>query len=104
MSRSGTGSHLAGAVRDLHRHRGALAGCAPQLQLILLSVNHAEPLVDVAQADAALQRLAEPFRRHPHPVVAHLDECGTVAPLGSEEDAAAADLAREAVLDGVLDE
>ena len=86
------------------RHRRALVWGALQLELDLFAVDHAQPLVHVAQADSDRQGLAQPLRGHPHPVVGHLDEGGAIAALGPQQDAPAADLAGEPVLDGVLDE
>src|SRR5476649_670739 len=84
--------------------RRALPGHAPQLQLVVLAVNRAEPLVDVAEPDAAVERMLEPVLAHPEAVVVHLDDGVAVLEDRRDGDAPLADLPRQPVLDRVLDE
>src|SRR5947209_14582670 len=64
---------------NLHAGAGPLAGGAGQLQLIVGAVDSAEPLVHVAQADAAAQRVLQAFFSHPQTVVMHFDDGVAVA-------------------------
>ena len=54
-------------------------GHAVELQLVVGAVDRAQPLVDVAQADAAAERLLEPLLGHPEAVVVHFDDRVAVA-------------------------
>src|SRR6185295_11660671 len=91
-------------IGNLDAGAGALAGDAPQLELVVGAVDGAEPFVDVAQADPVAERVAELILGHAQPVVEDLDERAAVADERADGDPSAADLARQAVLDRVLDE
>src|SRR5262245_18563428 len=101
-----SGRHALGnrELGDLDARPGALAGNAPQLELTPLAVNRAEPLVHVAQPDALADRLLELLLAHAEAVVVNFDDHLTVAQRRRDGDLSLADLARQPVLDRVLDE
>src|SRR5919197_1148161 len=80
---------------NVHGRDGAAAGDARQLQGIIRAVDRAEPLVDVAQADAAVERMLEPLFAHAEAVVVDFDGSVAVANLRPDRTPAAADFARQ---------
>src|SRR5579864_3911197 len=93
-----------GQLGDFDARRRPEPGHARQLQLVIRPINRLEPFVDVAQPDAAVERLVQTLLRHPQAVVMHFDDHVGVAQPRPDRDAPPADLARQAVLDRVLDE
>src|SRR5437016_6143556 len=89
---------------NIHDRDGAAAGDARQLQGVVRAVDRTEPLVDIAQADAAVERVLEPLLAHAEAVVVDFDRRVAVANLRPDRNPAAADLARQPVLDRILDQ
>src|SRR5436190_22206274 len=93
-----------GHERDLDDRQRAASRLARQLDPAAGAVDRPQPLVDVAQADAAAAGLLEALLRHAEAVVVDLDDGAAVARRRADRDAPAANLARQAVLDRILDE
>src|SRR5262245_43843210 len=93
-----------GHLGDLDADRGYGSGCARQLQAAAGSIDGLQAFVDVAEAYPLAKRLLEAFRRHAQTVVLHFDDGAAVALRGADRDPAAADFARQPMLDRVLDE
>src|SRR5436190_4498440 len=85
--------------RNFDRGRGATAGHARELELIVRAVNRAQPFVHVAEADAFTQHLFQAILAHPEPIVVDLDDGVAVAQHASDRNPSFADLFRQAVLD-----
>src|SRR5919198_3003556 len=76
---------------NVYARDGSAAGDARQSQMVIRAVNRAEPLVHVAQPDAAVERMLQALFAHAEPVVVDLDRRMAVARLCLDRNAAAAD-------------
>src|SRR5947209_8743506 len=88
-----------GELGDLDRRPRARAGNALELQLVMLAVDRAQPFVDVAQSNTAVERMLEPVFRHADAVVVHLDDGVAVREHRGDRHEALADFPRQAVFD-----
>src|SRR4029079_818884 len=93
-----------GHFGDDDARAGAAARYAVELQLIVRPVDYAQPLVHIAQADAAPRDALHLGCREPDAVVNDVDDGMAALPPAADGDPAAAELLGEPVLDGVFDE
>src|SRR6188508_3108731 len=79
--------------RDLDARNGALAGRADQREAAAGAVEHAQALVDVAEADARRERLRHALVGNPQAVVFDLDDREAAFAAAADGDRARTDLA-----------